>query len=176
MQTGSRAATAVLHGTRSQRINRLKSNEMLIASMVRMIRVNVSISNLTAERFWDIKKPVPPVQINTNLNLVGMENRSEDSIEVPFILTISYNPSFAQISLKGKAYVVGDKGEIDRIYRDFEEKKPPPPIIVQSISNVAFVESIVISRTLNIPPPIPLPQIPEVKPQGKKPSERDYTA
>jgi len=141
-----------------------------------MIRVNVSISNVSADRFWDARKPIPPIQINTNLNLVGVEKKSEDSLEVPFVLTINYNPSIAQISLKGKAYVIGDKSEIEKVYKEYEEKKPPPSIIVQSISNVAFIESVLISRTLNIPPPIPLPQIPEVKPPSKKPSEMDYSA
>ena len=141
-----------------------------------MIRVNVSITNVSADRFWDITKSIPPIQINTNLNLVGMEKRAEGSLEVPFVLTINYNPSIAQISLKGRAYVAGDKSEIEKVYKEYEEKKPPPPVIVQSISNVVFVESIVISRTLNIPPPIPLPQIPEVKPPGKKPSDINYSA
>jgi hypothetical protein len=141
-----------------------------------MIRVNVSVFNVSADRFWDARKPIPPIQINTNLNLVGMEKKSEDSLEVPFVLTINYNPSVAQISLKGKAYVVGEKDEIGKVYKEYEEKKPPPPIIVQSISNVAFIESVLISRTLNIPPPIPLPQIPEAKPPTKKPSEMDYSA
>jgi hypothetical protein len=141
-----------------------------------MIRVNVSIFNVSAERFWDIKKPIPPIQINTNLNLVGMEKKSDDSLEVPFVLTINYNPSIAQISLKGRAYVNGEKGEIEKVVKEYEEKKPPPPVIVQSISNIVFIESVVISRTLNIPPPIPLPQIPQAKPPSKKPSEIDYSA
>jgi hypothetical protein len=141
-----------------------------------MIKVNVFISNVSADRFWDARKPIPPIQINTNLNLVGMEKKSEDSLEVPFVLTINYNPSIAQISLKGKAYVAGDKAEIEKVYTEYEEKKPPPPVVVQSISNVVFIESIVVSRTLNIPPPIPLPQIPQAKPPGKKPSEMDYSA
>jgi hypothetical protein len=141
-----------------------------------MIRVNVSISNVTADRYWDIKKPIPPIQINTNLNLVGVEKKSEDSLEVPFVLTINYNPSIAQISLKGKAYVVGEKSEIEQVYKEYEEKKPPPPIIIQSISNVVFIESVLVSRTLNIPPPIPLPQISQAKPPDKKPSEMDYSA
>jgi len=140
-----------------------------------MIRVNVSISNVSAERFLDFKKPLPSVQINTNLNLTGMERKPDDSVEVPFILTINYNPSVAQINLKGKAYVMGEKDEINKMYREYEEKKPPPQVIVQSVSNVAFIESVLISRTLSIPPPIPLPQIPETK-QAEKPVGRDYSA
>ncbi len=141
-----------------------------------MIRVNVVVSNISAERFWDIRKPIPPIQINTNINIIGMEKKAEDSLEVPFVLTINYNPSIAQISLKGNAQVSGDKGEIEKIYKEYEAKKPPPLLIVQSISNVVFVESVLISRTLNIPPPIPLPQIPEAKlPPNKKPTEINYS-
>jgi len=143
--------------------------------MMKMIRVNVSVHSVSAERFLDFRKPVPPIQINTNLNLTGMERKPDDSLEVPFVLTINYNPSVAQISLKGRAYVIGDKAEIEGIYKDFEEKKPPPPVIVQSVSNVAFVESVLISRTLSVPPPIPLPQIQESKPAERKASNRDYT-
>jgi hypothetical protein len=165
----------VLPGTNQLKTGTFKSLVTLVFSMVQMIRVNVSITNISAERFLDIRKPMPPIQINTNLNLVGME-KSADSIEVPFVLTISYNPSVAQLSLQGKAYVAGDKGEIEKVYKDYEEKKPPPPVIVQSISNVVFVESVVISRALSIPPPIPLPQIPEAKQQSDKPSKMDYSA
>jgi hypothetical protein len=141
-----------------------------------MIRVNVAIANISADRFWDIRKPIPPIQISTNINVVGMEKKPDGSLEVPFVLTINYNPSIAQISLKGSAYVSGDKSEVDKVLKDYEEKKPPPQLIVQSISNVVFIESVLISRTLNIPPPIPLPQIPEAKPPGAKPEGRDYSA
>ena len=140
------------------------------------MRVNVAISSISAERFWDIKKPIPPIQISTNINIVSMEKKSDGGLEVPFVLTINYNPSLAQISLKGSAYAIGDKSEIDNAVKQYEDKKPPPPIIVQSISNVVFIESVLISRTLNIPPPIPLPQIPEAKTPSSKPIERDYSA
>ncbi|MBS7616448.1 hypothetical protein KEJ45_04545 [Candidatus Bathyarchaeota archaeon] len=142
-----------------------------------MIRVNVVITNVSGERFWDIRKPVPPIQINTNLNLVEVEKKADDLLEVPFVLTVNYNPSVAQISLKGRAYVTGNKDELEKIYLEYKDKKPPAPVLIQSISNVVFVESVIISRTLNIPPPIPLPQIPQAKePAEKKPSGVDYTA
>jgi len=141
-----------------------------------MIRVNVAITNISAERFWDIRKPIPPIQIGTNINVLGMEKKQDETVEVPFVLTINYNPSIAQISLKGNAYVSGDKDEIGKVLKEHKEKRPPPPIVVQSISNVVFIESVLISRTLNIPPPIPLPQIPKGKAQGSKPKGRDYSS
>ena len=144
--------------------------------MIQMIRVNVAITNISAERFWDIRKPIPPIQIGTNINIVGMDKKPDESLEVPFVLAINYNPSIAQISLKGSAYVSGDKNDIEKALKDHEDKKPPPPLIVQSISNVVFIESVLISKTLNIPPPIPLPQIPQAKAQSSKPKGRDYSA
>ena len=141
-----------------------------------MIKVNVAITNISAERFWNIRKPIPPIQIGTNINIVGMEKKPDGKVEVPFVLVINYNPSIAQISLKGSANVSGDKNEIEKVLKDHEKKNPPPPLIVQSISNVVFIESVLISRTLNIPPPIPLPQIPQAKTSGSKPKGRDYSA
>ena len=142
-----------------------------------MLRVNVTVSSISAERFWDIRKPIPPIQINTNINVVGMEKKQDNSLDVPFVLSIVYNPSIAQMNLKGTAYVTGDKEEVDKVLKDYEQKKPPAQVIIQSISNVVFIESVLISRSLNIPPPIPLPQIPEAgaKPTNTKPEGRDYS-
>ncbi|MEM2937455.1 MAG: hypothetical protein QXJ63_02785 [Candidatus Bathyarchaeia archaeon] len=145
--------------------------------MVEVIKVNVSITNISGERLWDISKPIPPIQINTNLNLVEIEKKSEDTLEVPFVLTVNYNPSVAQISMKGRAFVLGSKEEIGKIYSEYKEKKPPPSVLIQSICNTVFIESVILSKTLNVPPPIPLPQIPPVKEStGKKSSGVDYTA
>jgi hypothetical protein len=142
-----------------------------------MLRVNVTVSSISAERFWDIRKPIPPIQINTNINVVGMEKKQDNSLEVPFVLSIVYNPSIAQMNIKGHAYVIGDPSEVDKIFKDYEQKKPPAQLIIQSISNVVFVETVIVSRTLNIPPPIPLPQIPEsgAKPPSPKLGNRDYS-
>jgi hypothetical protein len=141
-----------------------------------MIKVNVSVSSLSVERFWDNRKPAPNIQIATNINVVSIDKKAEDSLEVPFVLTINYNPSVAQMNLKGSAYVQGDKGEIEKILKDYEQKKSPAQIILQSISNVVFTESILVSRVIGIPPPIPLPLIPEPGTQAEtKHAGRDYS-
>ena len=139
-----------------------------------MVNVRVFVKNISAENFWDIGKHIPPVQIATNLNVVGINKKGEDLLEVPFVFTINYTPGVAQISLKGKSHVKGSKDELEQILKDHKEKKPPPPIILQSISNIVFLESVIICRSLNIPPPIPLPKISPLP--KKKRSEPTYRA
>ena len=139
-----------------------------------MVNVRVFVKNISAESFWEIGKPIPPVQIATNLNVVGINKEGEDLLEVPFVFTINYTPGVAQISLKGKSHVTGSNEELKQILKEHKEKKPPPPIILQSISNVIFLESVLICRSLNIPPPIPLPKISPA--QKQKRSEPTYRA
>lgn len=138
-----------------------------------MAHVNVFIYDISAERLWDIEKPIPQVKVSTNLNVVGINKKGKGMLEVPFVFTINYAPPVAQISVKGRARIKGAKDELNRIHTAYTEKKPPPPIVVQSISNVVFLESVIISRTLRIPPPIPLPRIPSAeKKKMPKPSYR----
>jgi hypothetical protein len=139
-----------------------------------MVEVRVFVKNISAENFWEIEKPIPPVRIATNLNVVGISKKDDDVLEVPFVFTINYNPGVAQISLKGKSHIKGSEDELKQILRAHEEKKPPPPIVLQSISNVVFLETIIICRSLKIPPPIPLPKISAT--QKKKRPEPTYRA
>lgn len=139
-----------------------------------MVHVRVFVNNISAERFWDVRKPIPPVKVATNLNIVGVEEKNESLLEFPFVFAINYTPAVAQISVKGKAHVSGSKDEVKKIREASGKKKPPPPVIIQSISNVVFLESVIVSRSLNIPPPIPLPRIPPTV--KKKPTEPDYRA
>ncbi len=138
------------------------------------VNIRVFVNNISAERFWEISKPIPQVKITTNLNVVGIEKKGNQTLEVPFIFNISYMPAVAQINIKGRAVVTGEKNELEKIHTAYKEKKPPPPQLIQAISNVVFIESVIISRTVGIPPPIPLPQIP-VAPT-KKPKEPPYRA
>lgn len=137
------------------------------------IQIRISVEKISAERLWEIEKPIPPVQIATNLNLLGVNKKREDIIEVPFVFTINYVPAVAQISLTGKAHAKGTREEINKIHKSYAEKKPPPPQLFQTIFNVAFMESILVTRSLNVPPPIPQIQPPT---EQKKPSDTAYRA
>ena len=129
------------------------------------MQVHVVVTNLSAERFWDIDKPLPgQVQIAVNISVIGFEQKGDTGAEAPYVFTVNFTPSVAQISIKGKAVVTGDKTEIENTLQDYKQQKAPIPII-QAIQSICTAEVILLSRSLGIPPPLP----PLQPPQESKP-------
>lgn len=137
------------------------------------MQIKVFIRSISAERFWEPGEPFPPIHVATNLHIVSMEKR-ESKIIVPFILNVTYTPAVGNITLKGKAIVTGEEEELNKLIAAYRRKSPPDARIMQTISNVSFIESTLISRIINVPPPIPLPQISQKEEQNNKRAR--YTA
>jgi hypothetical protein len=121
-----------------------------------LLRITVQITNITGERYWAPDTQLPPqVQIAVNVNIVGLDQRSESSAEAPFVFTVNYAPSIAQLSIKGKAQISGERTEVGQIVEENKKNRPPPQTVVQAISSVAMADAIIISKSLGIPPPLP---------------------
>lgn len=120
----------------------------------------------------------PQVQIGVNINMLDIDQRSDGTLDAPFVFTVNYTPSIAQISLKGKAKITGTPEDTKKIVDEHKAQKSPPVQLIQAVSNVAIADAILISRSLNIPPPLPpIPQ-PQTSSEPPKPSKADsrYTA
>ena len=139
-----------------------------------MIGVNIFITNVSGERFRIAEKPIPSqIHINININVLGFEEKSDREIEAPFVFTVNYVPSIAQINIRGRTKINGERSEIDMIIDQSKKFKPPPIEVIQAVSNAAMADAILISKTLNVPPP--LPPIPSQSQAAKK-VETKYTA
>ncbi len=118
--------------------------------------MNVFVTHISGERLWDVDKNLPPqVQIAVNINLLGLEEKSDSSVEAPFVFTVNFSPSIAQINIKGRAKVQGEKEETQRLLEEHKQQKPPPIQIIQAVSGAALAEAILISKSLGVPPPLP---------------------
>ena len=142
-----------------------------------MLRVAVQITNLSGERYWSHETQMPPqVQIAVNINIVGLDQKNESTAEAPFVFTVSYAPSIAQLSVKGRAQVNGDKDEISKMIEEHKQNKPPPAPVIQAVSSIAIAEAIILSKSLGIPPPLPPIGVPTEQMQiGPKKQEPRYT-
>ena len=142
-----------------------------------MIHMNIFMTNFSAERLWEVDRVLPQqVQIGVNINMLDIGQRSDGTLEAPFVFTVSFTPPIAQISIKGKAKISGDSEDTKKIIEEHNAKRPPPAQLIQAVSNAAIADAILISRSLNIPPPLPpIPQ-PQGQPSGQKPPDTRYTA
>jgi len=141
-----------------------------------LVKVNVFVTNMTGERLWEVEKDLPAqIQIAVNINVLGIEEQSDGSLRSPFVFTVNFTPAIAQISIKGRARIQGEKDELQKILQEQKEKKAPPNQILQAISSTAIAEAILISKTIGIPPPLPPLPTP---PANQAPSKADsrYTA
>ena len=121
-----------------------------------VLRVAVQVTNLSGERYWAYDTPLPPqVQISVNINIVGVDQKSDSTVEAPFVFTVGYTPSIAQLSVKGKAQVSADRSEVIQMIEEHKKNRPPPQQVIQAVSSIAIAEVIIMSKSLGIPPPLP---------------------
>ncbi|MCQ8892798.1 MAG: hypothetical protein NQU41_05390 [Candidatus Methanosuratincola sp.] len=131
---------------------------------------SVSLSQISGERLMDLEGGISNLQVMTNISITKI-TQSRGMLEVAFVFAVNYNPAVANLILKGVARVSGDEKELEEVKKNFEDRKVLPPIVLQSISNISFIEGIFLARSLNIPPPIPLPTIQQQEAtKGKSPS------
>jgi hypothetical protein len=135
----------------------------------------ILLNQISGERLMEPNKGIINVQMATNISVVKM-TANDDSLEFGFVFTVNYNPALATINIKGSLKVMGEKKELDDIKKAYGEKKTLPPPILQTISNIGFMESIMLSRSLNIPPPLPLPTINQQPPPPELSKSPSYIA
>jgi hypothetical protein len=139
-------------------------------------KVSVFVTNLSGERLWDVERELPSqIQIAVNINMLGIEEQTDGSLQAPFVFTVNFTPAIAQISIKGRARIQGERDEMQRIVEEHKQQKSPPAQIVQAVSSTAIAEAILISKAIGIPPPLPpLPSPPTTQAPPKTDSR--YTA
>jgi hypothetical protein len=139
-------------------------------------KINVFVTNISGERLWEVERELPSqIQIAVNINMLGIEEMADGSLQAPFIFTVNFTPAIAQISIKGRARIQGEKDEMQKILQEQKEKKAPPSQIIQAVSSTAIAEAILVSKTIGVPPPLPpLPSPPTTQAPPKTDSR--YTA
>jgi len=141
-----------------------------------MRKVLVFVTNISGERLWDVERELPQqLQIAVNINMLGIEEQSDGSLNAPFVFTVNFTPAIAQISIRGRAKIQGERDELQKILQEHRGQKTPPAQVVQAVSSTAIAEAILISKTIGIPPPLPPLPTP---PASQAPPKTDtrYTA
>ncbi len=116
------------------------------------------------------KKPIKGgIKIINNINFTDIKEAKVNFIDkktalnVEFVFTCKFEPGFGLIELKGNAIeLLEDAATKEALAKWKKDKKLPSAIaqkILNSLLNKCYVESLILSNSMNLPSPVPLPKI-----------------
>jgi len=125
------------------------------------MNVTISYKAIEARKFIS---NLPTTQIATKSALTSV-TKTENGLSVGFVFISNYEPNIGFIRIEGEVYVPVSPEESEKAIRQWvsSENKGLPENIAESIHNTiisnCMVETVIISREINLPPPFPVPHI-----------------
>ncbi len=124
----------------------------------------IELLSIDAKRFCEVEQKPSQIRIDNNSTITMIIQSCENNANMDFTVTVSYTGSFGGmgiIKINGKLIYEGDL--VSEIINTWNTKKGnlPPQIaneIHSAIMQVCIPESILIAKTILLPPPIPLPK------------------
>lgn len=134
--------------------------------MIHLRILNINFTSINADREG---VPQGNVKVNNNLSITNLEEANlglEDTkkgIKITFSSTTQFEPDIAEIVLDGEMTLLGNSEEAQKLLDTYEEKgtihEDYRTKLLNNMMNKCSLESILISRELNLPSPVPLPKM-----------------
>jgi len=129
--------------------------------------VGMQFSKIVVEKFAPVKGKI---QVNNNVVLKDVEKTDmsigpskQGALKFHFEFTAKYEPKIADITLTGFLTFFEKPETVKEIVDSWKKDKKIPKETMSNILNTVLsrcnVEAILLSREVNLPPPIPLPKI-----------------
>ena len=128
--------------------------------------LNITFNSINAER-----KGVPkgPISVSNNINIDDVEqvkiglDETKSSIKVAFTYKTQYSSDFAFLQIKGEVLIIEEAKEakkmVDKWKKDKTLEAEAARKLLNNVMNKCSMETILLSRELGLPSPIPLPSI-----------------
>jgi hypothetical protein len=109
------------------------------------------------------------IKITNNIHFVDIKEAKVNFIDkktalnVEFVFTCKFEPEVGIIELKGNAIELLEDDKTKEALDKWKKDKKLPTLIAQkilnSLLNKCYVESLILSNSMNLPSPVPLPKI-----------------
>lgn len=110
------------------------------------------------------------VDIKNNVSVANVENADfslgdskQKALKFSFEFTSEYKPEIGTMLFNGELLYMSDQAKQDEIVKGWKKNKQVPKEVMGEILNTILmrcnVEALVLSRDVNLPPPIPLPRV-----------------
>lgn len=150
------------------------------------MQISVIFSKIEGECLIEHGEPVRKgkQRIEVNTRITGVELRkdahsAQEKVLIKFIFTCRYPVSIGLIRLAGRVLYSDTPEKMNEMIEKWRENhrlsQSIEPILLNAIMGRATVETVGLSRILQIPPPIPLPSVHPKPPQQRKPGKADFS-
>ena len=132
-----------------------------------MVMVGFNFTKLSVER---ITAPQGKIKISNHIAIKNVSEKDlslgktkEQGINFDFEFISRFNPGIGEIVLRGEILYMEPPEKITEIIKSWKKDKKLPDSVMTSILNNILVkcniEALILSQTVNLPPPIPLPKV-----------------
>ena len=94
---------------------------------------------------------------------ISLGTSKDKALKFSFEFTSEYTPVIGHIALTGELLYMTDSSTHDDILKNWKKNKDVPKETMGEILNVILmrcnVEALILSRDVNLPPPIPMPKL-----------------
>lgn len=84
-------------------------------------------------------------------------------VQFTFEFSVEYEPKIAEILLEGEVIDLLDEKRADSLVKEWKKSKKLEPAVMTNILNTvlskANIQALIMSKDMNLPPPIPLPKV-----------------
>tara|TARA_Y100000310_G_scaffold157498_1_gene156855 strand:- start:662 stop:1096 length:435 start_codon:yes stop_codon:yes gene_type:complete len=142
-----------------------------------MAIVGFSFTKMTVERKNFVKGKV---NIANNISIknvtetkLDLGKNKDTAVKMEFNFTSKYTPDIGEVNLFGELVNIEDEKKTKEILAEWKKSKKLPTDIMTPILNHILtkcnIQSLILSKEINLPPPIPMPRI-----NPKEGKESDY--
>jgi hypothetical protein len=137
-----------------------------------MAIVNFVFTKIHAERSSGIEGKI---SIKNNVSIkdvaktdLDLGSKKQPVLKFSFEFTSDYDPKIGLIKIEGQLTYMSDEKQITDVLKEWKkERKIEKQLMTTLLNNIlgkCNIEALIISRDINLPPPIPLPKLqPDVK-------------
>ena len=132
-----------------------------------MAIVGFNFTKMLVERKGDLKGKI---NIQNNVGIKNVEkaelslgSAKQKGLKISFEFKSTYEPKIAEIVLEGNVLDIEDEKKVDNLLKEWKKSKKLPNEVITPIINSILtkcnIQALVMSRDINLPPPIPLPKV-----------------
>lgn len=133
------------------------------------------LNSIEAKRFSKVGEKLVNVRIDHNNTVTSVVPLNQTDLAIEFRFTANYS-GMGFVRMDGKLVVADDSRTPDSIAREWTTTNNMPPefanIVHNAVISNCIITATIITRDIQLPPPVPLPQVDMAQQQRKNQSEK----